>query len=137
MSPRSMLTSLAGSLFSRFRPSTSITDDTKVDFRRASTILQFIQATCQQLTAVALSEEESVSVKAMVAALLPIGFVSAQDAQVEGLQDLAQASQDALDAVIRILSVPAFAASVEPLLAGDNVQVRRLPQTLALGPAQG
>jgi U3 small nucleolar RNA-associated protein 10 len=107
-------------------PSTSITDDAKVDFRRASTILHFIQAVCQQLPSVALSDDESRSVQATVAALLPIGFVSGQDSQVEGLPELAQASQDALDAIIRTLSVPAFAASIEPMLAGDDVEVRRV-----------
>lgn len=59
----------------------------------------------------------------MVAALLPIGFASQQETEVEGLEELAQTSQAALDAVIRILSVPAFAASIEPLLAGEDAQV--------------
>lgn len=106
------------------RPSTSISDDTKVDLRRATTLLAFVQSTCQQLVSVALSEEESTAAQVMVAALLPIGFASQQEIEVEGLEELAQTSQAALDAVIRILSVPAFAASIEPLLAGEDAQVR-------------
>lgn len=108
-------------------PVADTADIEKLSRRRISLFLTFVDSACSSkasLDAVAVNSSADVSVQTLVGHVLRIQTLAKSQHTQEGALDIIELCQTSLDSATRLLSVKAFIQSLQPMLQGEDTQLR-------------